>query len=225
MQIHTLRVNRKEVGKQFPFDRVYLVKHDDRGVIEQLFRCALVMPVDDNLRKMLLELNLEEVVERTFERDDEAQTPRQARQKELTKLLKGDWVLVLPVLTKWLRGKNLPAAPAADPDADGNGKLGPRYLTSPKWLGGKKRGEERKKNSFLPSLAYLQVPGRKIRPICVACPQRIMQENGQCHLGEPQCYTQLSLGVQNYFKSGMQSPITPNIKEMLADGFVPEDVA
>lgn len=221
MDVFSLRVQRTHVGNAFPFDRVYFVRHDDRGVVEQMFRYALVLPVDEKLKKMVSALKLDEVIERPHDRDDEVSEVRDPKKTELARLLnKGDWLMVVPILSKWLRTKALPK----EGEEDEVGQNTARYLTSPKWYSGKKRST-RSDAEFLHTYSYLQVPHRKIRPVCVACSRNIEHQNGLCQLGQSQCHEALSLGIMNHFKEGLNAPTpTPNVKE-IEDGLVPEDQA
>jgi hypothetical protein len=210
MEIHSLRVKRDEVGKKFPFDRVYLVKHDDRGAIKQMFRSALVMPVDGDIHKMLKSLEVDIVVERPNARDDDASAPRAPKPDELTKLLaKHDWHLVIPILSKWLRNHEAVTGKkesrSALPVVDDTGQNAPRYLMSGRWYRGR-HSRTRQETPVLPSSSYLLANGKEIRPICVACPRMIQHQNGECQVGQAVCYDSLSLGIKNHFNEGLAAP-------------------
>jgi hypothetical protein len=46
------------------------------------------------------------------------------------------------------------------------------------------------------------------------CARYINHQNGECHPGQEICYENLSLGMFNYFKDGLDKPDpTPNIQE------------
>lgn len=204
MEIYSLRVKKEHVGRDIPFDRVYLVKHEDRSVIEKLFRSALVMPIDEKLAAMLYAVKIDEYVERPHNRKkDDVQPP--ARPDELKqRLSEGHWLLVLPILPKWLRANKerleLNEKALVEHQA-------PAYLSSPKWES--KRGPNDK--GFLGALAYLQVPGKKIRPVCVACPRMIQHQAGECKVGDKDCYTHLSLGLSDYFTEGLNAPVAEEV--------------
>jgi len=237
MQIHTLRVKRSDVGQKFPFDRVYLVKHADRGVIAQLFRYALVMPVDKQLVGMLQEIELDSVLEREIERDDEAATPRKPDEKFLGKLIKStDWHMIVPILSKWIYKSDKMKKSLLDQIQQFPGEGDPtdlklkdassraRYLMSPKWYKGRAKYQHKDKTP-LPHQAYLLRDGQTVRPICVACPRMIQHQNGECQVGEKVCYEALSLGMKNHFRDGLTvPPPSVNIKEM-DDGIVLEDLS
>jgi len=196
MWIYTLRVKRSEVGPIVPFDRVYLVKHQDRACIEELFRAALVMPFDESLRALFRKVTLDLVVMHGYTRDDDARTGRPPEDGELESLLQGGWIMVVPIRPRWKRRSSL----TGRSPGRGAGLEVPRYLTSPKWYAGK-RGELRSASQLLPTLAYLQMPGRKVRPICVACPRMVAHQAGECHVGnQAECCEQLSLGLKDTFE-------------------------
>jgi hypothetical protein len=210
MEIHSLRVKRDEVGKVFPFDRVYLVKHDDRGAIKQLFRSALVMPVDGDIQKMLKALSVDIVVERPNARDDDASAPRAPKVDELAHILsKHDWHLVIPILSKWLRNHEavvgVKEGRSALPVVDDAGQEAPKYLMSGRWYRGR-HSRPRQDKSPLPSSSYLLANGKEIRPICVACPRMIQHQNGECQVGQAVCYDSLSLGMKHHFAEGLAVP-------------------
>jgi hypothetical protein len=219
MNIYCVRVSKDQAGKTFPFDRVYLVKYDDRAVIEQLFRYALVMPVEQNIAKQLRDLDVSSSKARPFHRDDSATLTKAEWQKDIEN---GEWVIVVPLLPKWM-SKNMP-----------------QYLTAERWFEGntqkvmrrnaKKYGTPVRESPFS-NRSYLQTPTRKIRPICVVCPRVILHQNGECRLGERVCFESLPLGITNHFEEALAVPdATPNELEpeeyQLVEGeeFVVENV-
>jgi hypothetical protein len=228
MQVHSLRIKRTFVGPTFPFDRVYLVNHEDRGIVPQLFRNALVMSVDDGLKKMLKEITLDTVQARPFERDDDESAPRSPTKDELSKILKKgtDWLMVVPILAKWLRnselGINKKETRSKLPVLDEEGQAQPRYIMSKKWYHGR-RSRGRQDSSPIPNQSYLLRDGKAIQPICVACPRMVQHQNGECQLGQRICYESLSLGLRNHFKEGLTAPPpSTNVKE-IADRVLPEE--
>lgn len=198
MHIYCLRVNQNVAGRGFPFDRVYLVKYDDRAVIDQLFRYALVMPVEEKLNQQLKALAIEKAIDRPFDRDDDAKLTTGDWHDQLSS---GEWVLVVPLLPKWMH-KNMP-----------------QYLTAERWF--ETRDNRRRRQGRMPAptnrpspfsnRAYLQTPHRKIRPICVVCPRVILHQNGECQLGEKVCFESLPLGLTNHFEEALAIPdASPN---------------
>ena len=201
MWIHNLRVKRQDVGTSFPFDRVYLLRHEDRAAIERLFRVALVLPVDGEMKKALNDLSIDEVVVRGHERNDNESAPRRVRERPMEHLLEHDSVLVVPMLARWSREWNNQSGGGER----GRGREAPRYFTSPKWIVGK-RGRERAGRRLLSNLAYLQLPGRKVRPVCTVCPRFIGHHTGECQPGnEPDCYRLLALGTKSYWNEGLRA--------------------
>lgn len=225
MDVYSLRVRRDQVGAAFPFDRIYLVHYQDRGYVEKLFRHALVMPLEGELLAALKTQKLDVTVDRPFERDDEESTPNeQPKKNTLEKLLeKGDWILVVPILNRWMKEAAERIKKNAEQPQKEKGHAAPRYVMSPKWFGGR-RGRHRidQKLNIIPTHAYLQLDGKKVRPICVMCPRNILHQNGECHVGQAECVTHLSLGLKNHFKEGLEAPnAAPNMKE-IEDGELQE---
>lgn len=194
MDVFSLRVNRTHAGRLFPFDRVYLVRHEKREVIEQLFRYAIVMPVDTALLDILLQLTPDEFVYRHQTRQEDEGKKKSLGDKAAAswgaQMRSGEWVMAVPILTKWAQKhmQNLP-----------------RYLTAKNYYAGAK-GKAREAVSPYSNLTYLQLPGKKVRPVCVICPRFINHQNGECQPGQKVCYESLGLGLQSHFAEGLQAP-------------------
>lgn len=204
MQILCVRVAKGKVGVTFPFDRVYLAKYEDRAVFEALFRYALVLPIEGELKTMVHELEIDEVVTREMERDDEEETARAPKRGEWKRLFsRSEWVMAVPILPRFFR------------DA---GHSMPKYLAAARWYG-LKAGRNRKDREVFASRSFLQTPEKKIRPICVVCPRFIEHQAGECQLGQKVCYSSLGLGKLDYFAEGLSipdAPLTPKDEELLA---------
>lgn len=204
MEIFCLRVGKDQAGKKFPFDRVYLVNYDDRAVIEQLFRYALVLPVEGVLRKQLEDVEPDTYTNRTFDRDDTESSAEKIAKKDWVDLFtRGEWVMVVPLLPKWMK-KNVP-----------------QYLVAEGWytqntirVAGKGRQKTARRATPFTDRSYLQTPHKKIRPICVVCPRMVFHQNGDCQIGDDVCFTSLPLGMVNHFDESFELPqAPPNIRE------------
>lgn len=217
--IYNLRVRRNVVGSGFPFDRVYLCRHGEHECFKQLFRYALILPVDDTLKTMLIRNAVpEEYTNLPFARDDNQGT-RELTSAEWAELLNnGNWVMAVPILTRFIR------------------KAIPRYLTAAEWYrdrykrtGRRKRKKLPSKPSPFPGMTYLQTPEKDIRPICVMCSRFILHQNGECSPGQKVCFEDgnLTVGVTDYFQEGLdaQQPSSninePEVEEMIEHGDVP----
>lgn len=205
MDVYCLRVRKESAGKVFPFDRVYLAENGKHLVFKQMFRYALVMPVEAELKGMLKEyVKIDKGDAHPFHRDDTALPPTHENWSEL--LDATDWVMAVPVLPKYMKG-NMPRYLTA----------AGRYRVALEENGGKPVRPYRQKKGVrvpaiedpFPSLTYLQTPEQNIRPVCIACPRFILHEQGHCRLGEPICYTSLALGVKNHFEEGLSAPAAP----------------
>lgn len=221
-KIYNLRVKRGVVGNGFPFDRVYLVRHGDHECLKELFRYALVMPVEGALKTMLIEnARPEEYISRTVDRDDDAQEAVKLSEKKWRALLEeGHWVMAVPILTRYIKGAI------------------PRYITAARWYQDRYKSHGRKgreklasRESPFPGLTYLQTPEKNIRPICIMCPRYILHQNGECYPGQAICFEEgnLTVGLENYFKEGLEKPKPevnikePEIEEIIANGDVSND--
>ncbi|MGL5246890.1 MAG: hypothetical protein ACRC8U_01695, partial [Brooklawnia sp.] len=166
----------------------------------------LVMPVEGALKTMLIEhAEPDEYIERTFSRDDAEQESSALPRTEWSRLLNdGNWVMAVPILTKYVKAAI------------------PRYLTAATWYrtkykrGGRSLREELpSRPSPFPGMTYLQTPTENIRPICVMCPRFILHQNGECSPGQKICFDDnLTVGMADYFKEGLDMPLpSPNINE------------
>jgi len=196
MEVFCLRVGKDTAGKSFPFDRVYIVNHDDRAVIEQLFRYALVLPIEGVLREQLESVQPREYRNRTFHRDDEENAAAKISQTDWKALFQdGSWIMTVPLLPKWMK-KNMP-----------------QYLVAEGWYArkteqvrGKGRVKQSSRESPFTNMAYLQTPHKKIRPICVVCPRMVLHQNGDCNIGDKVCFESLPLGMVNHFEESLALP-------------------
>ena len=196
MDLYCLRVRRETAGKMFPFDRVYIARNGEHTVFKGMFRYALILPVEEGLKNLLLDyvkIDTGEAI--PFDRDDNAPVMIDAEWKAL--LDEGEWVMCVPILAKYV-ASNMP-----------------RYLTAAgKYRDPTGQVRRRRRNAEaipimldpFPTLTYLQTPDQNIRPVCVACPNFINHQNGHCRLGEEICYSSLALGMGNHFQEGIDVP-------------------
>lgn len=194
MKLLSLRVKRNSVGKTFPFDRVYLARHEDRAVFGEIFRYALILPYDGELKEMFEATTAEFIVKRGMERDDDATKTKALLPGQWRTLMSSEqWVIAVPLNAKYLGTVN---------------KELPRYLVSPKWYAGR-RGENRTEKSVFSKDSYLQTPSKNIRPICLACPRIFEHYTNKCKLGDAVCYSSMGLGQVSYFNEGLTPPLAP----------------
>ena len=199
MEVYSLRVARSR-GKDtlsFPWDRVYLARYGSHQVFKRLFRYAFILPVGPALRHLLGEIAVDQYIERNATRTENegvAVTPPKA---DWQKLLKGDqWVMAVPILTRYVESEM------------------PKYIVASDNVRDAREHFKSKGLEVFPTASYLQTPDKDIRPICIACPLQIQHQAGGCNLGDPECYTTLSLGRSDYFKEGLTAPEpSENVKE------------
>lgn len=196
MEVFCLRVGKDMAGKKFPFDRVYIVNYEDRAVIEQLFRYAIVLPVEGTLRTQLESVKPASYLNRTFDRNDTENTAAKIDDRDWKELFQdGEWVMVVPLLPKWMK-KNMP-----------------QYLIAEGWysqhsvrIRGKGKVKSERRESPFTNRSYLQTPHKKIRPICVVCPRMVLHQNGECQIGDKVCFESLPLGMVNHFDESLSLP-------------------
>ena len=186
MEVFGLRIKRTQAGKSFPFDRIYIVRHKDKDVIEKLFRYALVMPLDGDLKERLLTLLKEEKDALEFDDQPHDRSTGGRAPNPASLFSHGDWVVAVPILPKWAK-KNVP-----------------RYLVAQGWYAESRR--KKANDEPFPKHTFLLTPEKKIRPVCVACPRFILHQNGDCKLGDRVCLDTLPMGLINHFD---EAPFTP----------------
>jgi hypothetical protein len=204
MNVYCLRIKKESAGKTFPFDRVYLARNGEHTVFKQLFRYALILPVDTQLKNLLLTYVIVEGGEtHEFNRNDKAPPPGPGAWRTSIEL--HDWVMAVPILPRFIAA-NMPSyITAAGAYRDPENKLKRRRRSS----------VSSAVASPFPALTYLQTPEQNIRPVCVACPRFILHQNGHCNLGEEICYSSLAMGMHNEFRQGAEMPDSPqNYKEI-----------
>ena len=208
MEVFCLRVSKDMAGKKFPFDRVYIVNYEDRAVLSDpdnnLFRYALVLPIEGVLRQQLEAVQPATYINRTFHRNDAESAPAKITQTDWVSLFKdGEWIMAVPLLPKWMK-KNMP-----------------QYLVAETWysqhnvrIRGKGKTKSAQRETPFTNRSYLQTPHKKIRPICVVCPRMVLHQNGECQIGDKVCFESLPLGMVNHFEESLSLPDSqPNIQE------------
>ena len=196
MNIHRIKISRTFAGVRVPFDYLYLVEYANLEVIERLFKFSIVMPLRGRMLQELQELSISQLSRNQHERTEHP-TVKGFDAKLKTHLdFENRWLSVVPLLPKMPR-----VAALGTPGH-------PTYLTAKRW-GFKPRGKRYSRIATTEMVApayqafddqaYLQTPGKKIRPPCLMCPRMILQQAGQCQLGDPICFEELPIGVVQAF--------------------------
>jgi len=194
-----LKIHRNEAGSTVPFDTLYFVPKGQQTLIPDVFKYAIVLPVDKkmlhNLRAHLKPTNTKTVSGPSHERLEleEYDINRAGRADSWWKEFVvehelNNCVAVIPVLTRKARKK-----------------LTPRYLASQRWWrmydrnnGNIKQGlDSGKLKKPISEDAYLitplPAPHNKIQPICSVCKRAMHNLTGQCTPGMPICYQSLDM--------------------------------
>lgn len=175
MFVYGLKVKRTKAGRDFPFPRIYLIENKDSHYLKQLFRYALILPVQDAFKEMLKAVMVDQYKDSLLDRGAvENQLP------PWHEFIDGaDWTVAVPLLAKFVK-KELP-----------------RFIIADDWYHGRHI-----KDPF-PMGTYLQTLTRDFRPVCMACSRSILHQSGNCQLGQQECYESLALGVKDYFVEGL----------------------
>jgi len=204
-----VRVSRSMAGREIPFDKIYLFRRQDQHRLPLIFKSAMVFPMTKRFVSQI-ECVLKDYgdVYKTFPYFRGCHVGY-ANVVESLQKNRNEFVALVPVLftreghthfdkKKMGRKKeaSFPTYLIAQPGTDSNIKILKKALSSH---------------------AYFISDGKIIRPICLMCPlhQKFLQ--GQCHLGERNCYEYMARakpadmvrGVRLYqeMSSTIQEPI------------------
>lgn len=203
-----IHIQRNAAGVQIPFDKVYLIRSDDKDLVPKIFGYGLVLPLTDEIKAALYTLRPASMTRKHFRRNDEHKAmPVKIDDKLVTNLGISktdieDWwqkfgdeidlgkrLVVIPILTSTARRK-----------------IRPRYMANQKWFGLLNQ-QTIKRRKRLPvygtdivqpisDYAYLatplKAPNDKIRPLCSICPRMMQHIQGDCVPGQLVCYTALN---------------------------------
>lgn len=197
MQIACIKYGITAAGRDVPFDRVYIAQHADRKVLRGLFPYALVMPITEDIRKAMLEATPQRVLH--FGNRDRVGVVKSMTQPEYESILtSNEWVLVVPILTKFVK-QNMP-----------------RYLLNARWANARTSKHDYRHKDILPALAFLQTPEQIIRPVCAACPRFFEHQAGKCRVGSYVCFESLALGgVDSVGMDNGAAPAPEDVRELL----------
>lgn len=199
-----LRVNRSDAGIDIPFDKLYFFKKEDASLLPKVFKNAMVFPINVHLAKQI-----EKVVQNNkepsfkafpFNRADEHtllnETARYNPLEDIINTRKKYLVLVPVLFTKY--GTRL----LKDTRRKGRRKhsVFPAYLVARPNNGSTIHLMRR----ALSMRAYFILDGKKVKPICLMCPRHQYWLQGECHIGETNCYTHLAQAKQSDLVLGVK---------------------
>lgn len=184
-----VRVVRHKAGVEIPFDKIYLFRKQDEARLPRIFRDAMVFP----LTKRFVD-QIEEVLKsytRPYEafpymRGREDSLRRRVRKEDLLKTLQNNrknFVALVPVLFTKKGSSKVP-------DSKKRMKGHKKEATFPAYLVARPALERTvsKLKSAMTSRAYFIINSKIIRPICLMCPLHQNFLQGQCRIGEEDCY-------------------------------------
>lgn len=222
-EILKIKIDRKVAGFKIPYDVIYLVPRDQRGLIPRLWDFALVMPFEESFKDIIYKLNVSKISYLKQHRDDDklglnivdnAPQPKKSKENQLT----AAWE---DLKNKYTLDDRLVVVPILMSKRDGNYR--PRYITSKQWfirlISTTRRERQSNKaksrnalfkeimtrtevSKFVPGvsdLAYMTTPFAApddvVRPLCGICPRNMQHLQGQCIPGMQICYETLDFNL------------------------------
>ena len=184
-----VRVIRSKAGVEIPFDKIYLFRKQDEARLPRIFRDAMVFP----LTKRFVD-QIEEVLKsytRPYEafpymRGREDSLRRRVQKEDIFKTLQNnrkDFVALVPVLFTKKGSLKIPDSKRRMKGRKAEATF-PAYLVAQPAL----ECTVNKLKSAMSSRAYFIINSKIIRPICLMCPLHQNFLQGQCHIGEEDCY-------------------------------------
>ncbi len=219
-----IHIHRTSAGVSIPFDKIYLIKPEDKELIPRIFGFGIVLPFSDEMKDAVFTLRTAHISRKHFHRYDDHKRIQPTindsaivGEKHSAASLKRWWqeldaeinlssrLVVVPVLTSIARRR-----------------IRPRYLANKKWFSTnvqrhKTKEVGRKKKTTLElihpaigELAYLATPlappQDKIRPLCAICPRMLRHFQGDCVPGQPVCYESLNFADINKTEDAVEAP-------------------
>ena len=223
-----LRVERSDAGMTIPFDKMYFFKKEDESLFPRVFKNAMILPINMQLAKQIeavMEKNSKPQFKafpfnRAGERSLLNATVRYHPLKEIMDTRK-EYLALVPVLftkygTKLLKGTRrkgrrkhsvFPAYLIARPNRPDTVSMLRRALSA---------------------RSYFILDGKAVKPICLMCPRHQYWLQGECNMGETDCYTHLAqakqsdlvLGVERYkqYAAMIDEPEVKGIKNDVLPG-------
>jgi len=196
---YIMRIDRNSAGVKIPFDKVYLFHKNDKETLPKIFRDALVFPITQHWVEQIQKVigpggsGVAAYKAFAFNRFGEdylikhvvKHNPVEGIEEE-----QRNYYAVVPVLFTKYGCRSIKVARRR-----GRKKVAsyPAYLiarpTQMRTVALAKR--------LLSARSYFLLDGRAIRPICLMCPRHQYFIQGQCTLGELDCYTHLAQARPN----------------------------
>jgi hypothetical protein len=213
---YILRVIRTQAGIDVPFDKIYFFQKKDEKLLPNIFRNAMVFPLTKRFVEQIqkvLRSHREKLTTFPYLRGREDSLRRRVKGdmgRELQRH-KNDYLALVPVLFTRHGHK------AFDKKKKGRKKEAsfPAYLIA-------RPGSEdtaKKLKRALSARAYFIIDGACIRPICLMCPLHQNFLQGQCSLGEKDCYRFLARATPSDLVRGVRlyKKLTADIQEPVLD--------
>lgn len=187
---YILRVNKRTAGKDIPFDKIYLFHKSDQELFPRIFANAMVFPVNTGFSNQLQSVmgtspNRQLRPFTRFGADELEKKIEEEKPWDNFYTKRHDYLALIPVLFTKNGAKQIHAQ-----RFKGRKKVATfaAYLVA---RPGIKRvvGLVKKINS---TRAYFLVDGKKVQPLCLCCPKHQASMQGECHLGQVECFQHLA---------------------------------
>lgn len=186
-KVYILRVEKTEVKGRFPFDKVYLFSREQEGLIPRAFSDCMVFPLTAKFAKELdsqARNALDGGKSFPMQRYNEKSLAKNSKESSPFGSLANDknykrYLAVIPTL--FVGENRVPKKRAT------RKKSFPLYMGSPHVS----PASRAKVDSALSADAHFFLDGKKVRPICGACPRHFAFLQGECKPGDRECYEHL----------------------------------
>lgn len=192
-------------GNKLPFDKVYLVKREDEGLIPRMLPVCMRLKLSSYLADALGALVCD-VLQSAG--SDHAATGAPLSKEALpdsmvlAKEFQADLLAGAGALNKWwLVVPMLLGTAKENPDNEIQYNSRVLYLRNRSWQAPRTFGLTTV--AAIPDASALLVYGEEITPPCMACPKLISHMTGGCVLGEPECLENMGLVHRSQYKKNI----------------------
>ena len=188
-EIVAMRIVRTEAGKSFPFDIVYFFHKDLENTLARIFKSGIVMPITKTIKRDIMSINKTTCPEtrlHTFDRNDAAELNENPLDSILHETSKD--LMFVPILFTRMGRTSTELAQKQTK------RVFPLYLAAKH-----QRTKDKNIATLFSNYAYLLFGGKKVRPVCLACPMHMLAITGQCKSKLEDCYKQITCAAPSTF--------------------------
>jgi hypothetical protein len=197
MRFLKIRMKRQRHAMRVPFSLIYLCKGEEVIHVKNIFETFLAFPIRHAVKSKWTRVRVEEF---------NGTAVGNLLGELVPDLLDIDanWHAVVPIMSTTRTSVKLPKEKRGTTAMDHRGETdlykkslpaeespGPKYLLSEEWGNWQGGAGLPSPNPAFPPTAYFVTREQTFVPPCSACPRIGYHEAGECHLGDPECYTHL----------------------------------